>query len=304
MAAGWIGSALLPPLLWAGSNMMDEHLSRRHFTGSPLTYILMAFALELVPAALIFAFHDPVMAVPVGDAVLLMIAGAVGMLAAIPYIHAMQKDGAAQVVPMFQLIPVLVFFAGWAFLGETIAPGEIIACIVIIIAVIGIAWDFKGGRFGWHLIGLMSLTCLGFAACTILIRDISSDHGWLAIYGWLSLSGGGVGALGVLSRPELRRHAGTAFRQGRALLAGLFCVQAALDMGALAAYVWALALAPAAALVSALAGIQPFYVFIFSLILGIVCPQMYERMKFDRVMAWRLSCMAAMFAGVIMLNQA
>lgn len=298
----WLLLALLPPLLWSASNMMDEYLARRHFMGNAIAYLAVAYVMELVPAFAVLSVREDVLVVSLGDMLVLLAAGGLAAASGVPYILAIQKNGAALAVPFFQLIPVVIFVLGWLFLGETVSLRALAACLLIIVSAAAVSWNFETRRPGWRLIGLMSLTSVGYALSTVCVRSLGAEYEWPVLFVWAAMGAGLVAAVFLALRPASFGAARTAFKKGGISLAGLFLTQAVFDMGAYATFIAALVLAPAAGLAASVAGIQPFYVFLFSFIFGILFPHSWGRMKADRVMVWRLGCLTFMFAGVFALQ--
>lgn len=298
----WIILSLLPPLLWACSNVIDEYLARRHFAGNGYLYVFMASIVEGVPALAVFCFFPALMlSVSVSDALLLMSVGVFVALASLPYIYAIQRGGAALVVPIFETISVFVLIMAWIFLGETVPAQKLFACFIIMLAAAGIAWDFSARRPDIRLLALMLLSSFMYAACSVILRRLAGEYHWLAVWGWM-MAGSGIAALIVFSvSRSWRRQAAATLRAAGGAATGGFLVQAAFDMGAVFFRVGALAIAPAAGLVQSLGGTQPFYVFSLSLVLGILFPHLYPRMHFGPVMVWRLACMLALLAGVFII---
>lgn len=298
----WIVLSLLPPLLWACSNVIDEYLARRHFAGNGYLYVFMASIVEAVPALAVFCLFPALMlSVPVRDALILMGVGILIASASLPYIYAIQRGGAALVIPMFEAIPVFVLIMAWIFLGEIIPAQKLFACFVIMLAAMGIAWDFSARWPDARLLALMLLSSFMFAACSVVLRWLAVEYHWLAVWGWM-MAGSGSTAMFIFSlSPSWRRKAVATIRAASSIVTGGFLAQAALDMGAIFFRVGALAVAPAAGLVQSLGGTQPFYVFFLSLILGILFPHLYPRMHFGPVMVWRLACMLVLLAGVVII---
>jgi drug/metabolite transporter (DMT)-like permease len=128
----WLGFALLAPLLWAASNVIDERLVRGTSL-LPWTMVAISGAFGSTPAVLLLNWHWPGWS----TAALAAATGTLSVLVYFPYFVALGKEPAARVVVMWNLSPVLVLGLAATFLGEhparfaAIAVGLLVASSVL-----------------------------------------------------------------------------------------------------------------------------------------------------------------------------
>ncbi len=100
----WIG--LLCPALRAISNYMDKYLLSKFFQEEKNLSILLIFSsiIGIVLLPFIFFFADNVFAISTINKLLMIGGGAIYIFSLIPYLYALNKDDASNVVPLFQMI--------------------------------------------------------------------------------------------------------------------------------------------------------------------------------------------------------
>ena len=144
----------------------------------------------------------------------------------------------------------------------------------------------------------MLLSTIGLSTYTVSIRHHAMTYDWLSIYAWVVTGAGIAACLALCVYKPWRDQAVEILQRSGKKVSTIFVMQSGFDMAANATLALALTLAPAAGFVQTMNGLQPFYVFIFALILGRFFPHLYEHIKIDAVFFWRLFCIIVLFAGV------
>lgn len=179
----WIVLAIIPQFLWAFSNIIDEYLCKNHFK-DPLIMVVAAALLQLIPGiGILFylSFQQTLPALSIQTIFALCFLGAMIMASILPYIKAVQIDGAGLAVPMFQLVPVLTFILAWIFLGEVMALPKILAVVLVIAASIGMTADLKAKSVSIKTFYLMAACSMGFAVYNIASRYFLKDIEWFVV---------------------------------------------------------------------------------------------------------------------------
>lgn len=297
----WIVLASIPPLLWAFSNHIDEYLSKHHFTTSPFLMIVAASVVQMVPGVLILYFYPQSFDLPLKMISLLCLLGVFSILCFVPYIKAIQIDGASVAVPIYQVIPVLTFIMAWVVLGETVGVLKIIAAFFIVSAAIGITWDFGKKSLSYKTLYLMLISSFGLALYNVASRYLLHDIDWLTMLAWAFIGTGVFGILAVILHKGWRRDLHKIISGGGWHVSILFIAQAGLDAMAFGLFISAMAIAPAAGLVSTLNGLQPFYVLVVAAFVGYFLPQKFQKLIIGKTLMWRIFCIIILFIGVAVL---
>jgi len=298
----WILLASLPPFLWSFSNIIDEYLSKNHFKSSAFLMIVAASVIQIIPAGLILTFHDPVFDFPWQSILVMCLLGAGSMACFVPYIKAIQIDGASVAVPIFQVIPVFTFILAWIFLGEVVGAVKIFAAALIVCAAFGITWDFHKKSISHKTLIYMFSASMGLAIYNVVTRHYLADIDWVTMLGWAFVGTRIWGMMAIILKPKWGKELYTIATTGGARVSILFFIQLALDVLAFGCFVWALSLAPAAGLVSTLNGLQPFYVLMISAVAGALLPQYFKKAHRGKALAWQVLCIMVLFVGVAILS--
>ncbi|MEM9468939.1 MAG: DMT family transporter [Pseudomonadota bacterium] len=298
----WMILAAIPPFLWSFSNVIDEYLSKNHFTQSPFLMIVAASVVQMLPAIGVLYFHQVAFDLPIMTIIFLNVLGVFTILCFAPYIKALQIDGAGVAVPLYQVIPVFTFIMAWMFLGEVVKLPQVFAAFLIVSAAFAITWDFSKKSISYKTLLLMFSSSLGLAIYNVIARYYLADIDWQAVLAW-NLFGTGIFGLGAaIFHKKWRQGLIDTLTKGGKHVAVLFNVQALLDLFAFGFFVVALSMAPAAGLVSTMNGLQPFAVLIVSDLAAMILPQYFQKAASGKTLIWRILCIIALFIGVAVLS--
>lgn len=297
----WLALSLIPPFLFSLSNFIDEYLVKNHFTNKPILFLMIACTLEIIPAIGFVSFYEPALDVEWMSRLKLMFLSVLATLSIAPYLMALQRDGAGIVVPFFQLIPVFVFILGWIFLGEVISTQKIVGGLLIVSAAFVMSWDFKTRQIPLVSAFYMLIASLGIAIFVVGIRDEMETIGWLAATTWVWMGNSVFSIIALSLYKPWRTDFMAVFKASSWRVSSLFVGQAILDNVAGVIYIAALAIAPAAVLVQVLGGVQPLYILILTIFMGLLLPQYFPKIAINRVFLYRIMCTMVLFAGLALL---
>ena len=256
----WMFFAGLSPLVWSFSNYIDEYLVKHHFSVSPVMMIVAAAVFSIIPGGIALMFYPEALEISWPMRIVLGLLDVYILITFVPYIKAIQLDGASVAVPMFQTIPVFTFLFGWIILGETVSLPKILACLLIVASAIGITWNFKTKSIRRKTVYLMLLSSMGLAISNIMNRYVVQEIDWISMMIWMWIGSSVAGILAVVLYKPWRQSFSNVILKARPAVLSLFVIQAALDMVATGLFIYALTLAPATGLVSTMNGLQPFFV--------------------------------------------
>lgn len=136
----------------------------------------------------------------------------------------------------------------------------------------------------------------------LLARNYTFQHEPLSMMVWLWVGSGVLSILCIGAWPSWRRHAVTIFIRPKKAMVSVFFFQIFSQILAGGVRIKALAIAPSAALMETIGGLQPAYVFILSLLLGHFLPKYFERQAMDRSILFKSFLIVAMLAGVYLIS--
>jgi drug/metabolite transporter (DMT)-like permease len=265
-------------------------------------FIFISCIFELIPGLTALFLHDRALQVEFHDSLCIALMGFFLGISFIPYILALQIDSAGNSVPVFQTIPAFVFVLGLIFLGESAAPLEIIAAIIIMVSAALISANLKTRKINIKALALMLLSSLMLAIYMVTIRYFTLRYDWLAITAW-TWTGAGIFSLIIVAayRPwhfEIVRI----FRNSAGKILYLLLFELISEAGALAAWHKAISIAPAAALVQAVSGLQPGFVLLFSVFAGSFFIKEFPPVHFDRLLTLKFALVVVIIACVYVLS--
>ncbi|MDB5492599.1 MAG: hypothetical protein JWO78_2448 [Micavibrio sp.] len=299
----WVLLSLLAPMLFGTASLVDDYMSRQPFKNKAFLYVFAGGIFLLVPAMVIYVLHPEARVVPLGDALKMVGMGAVMMTSFISlYIFSIQRSGAAIVVPVLQTIPAFVFLGGYLFMGETVSAGNLAACVAIMLAAVAITWDFNTRVINIGSLALMIAASFGIAGYMLCARFFTEVYDPYIILAHVWSGFGGVCLVMMLiMRSWTADLLQMVAREPKTILSGLVAQAVCQTFGELC-LVHALQRAPAAGLVQTISGIQPAYILLFFVLAGYLIPSVYDRVLFDRVLAWKAGCIIILFAGVAAIS--
>lgn len=258
----WIIFALLAPLLWAASNIVDENLIRREIK-NPLALVITTGLFGGIPFVFILATGK--FAWPGFETFILAVcAGLVGLLVYWPYFKALQHTDPAKVVLMWNLSPVFVVFMARLILKEILSPQDYLAIAFLVSSSLLAAYKKTehriDGAFPWMLLASILL-----ASEAIFEKAVFDRTSFVVGLGWSSLTMLVVAIffiiVGRAARQELKKT--FSFRIGRLIVFNEF-----LDVGAGVSASRATSLGPVS-LTEPVGAIQPLFILIFQTIMFI-----------------------------------
>lgn len=169
----WFFFALLAPILWAISNLIDGDLIL-HRVKSPSVILGLTGLFSGLPAVYVFITHQFVMP-SLGMILLGLLAGAVSLLAYLPYFRTLTIANPAEAVLLWNLSPVLIAIGAHVFLGEQLSVTKYLAIALLVFSAIYIERSHvKEMQKLWspRVLGLMTLASIGTATQALLEKQL------------------------------------------------------------------------------------------------------------------------------------
>ena len=289
----WLVFALLCPAFWGLNNVFYKFLMTKKFRSYFSMLAFMGFAdfffavviCLVTPARFVFPYVFFAMGV-----------GLMPLLSFWFYSKALMVEEISRITPLFQFIPIFVVFLSAIFLNEILSAQRYFGVAIIIIASILIS--YRGSASGKSLssaLKFMMPFTLVLAVHSILEKFLLGYMDYWSVFFW-NILGAFCGNLILLAFSKPRREVGEAVSGvGKR---GFFVVFVGEGVYFLGTICWLIAASTGyVSLVSAFAGLQHFFVFIYVLLSSLFVPQHLKEEMTRGVIALKISAIALMFAG-------
>jgi len=294
----WLVFALLCPAFWGLNNVFYKFLMTKKFRSyfSMLAFMgftdfFFAVILCLVTPA-IFVFPYVFFA---------MVVGLMPLLAFWFYSKALMVEEISRITPLFQFIPIFVALLSAIFLNEILSTQRYFGVAVIVIASILISYrNSTSGKSLSSALKFMIPFSLVLAVHAILEKFLLGYIDYWSVFFW-NILGAFCGVLFLLafSRPRTE-FAEAVSAVGKRAFFVVFVGEGVYFLGTIS---WLIAASMGyVSLVSAFAGLQHFFVFIYVLLSSLFVPQHLKEEMTRGVMVLKISAIALMFAGTWLIT--
>lgn len=304
----WFFIALLAPALYALTNHLDKYLIDKYLSkndseatnvGSLILFSTL-FALILLP---IIAFFEPaVLNVDLTSALALIVNGILVALAIILYLQAIEKDEVSIVIPFLQLIPVFGYGLAIIILGEYLTLAQIISSLVIIFGAMILSFDLTSVKIRfrrlvvWYAGGAAFL----YALSDVIFKKIAVVDGfWLSAF-WQYVGVLLTGVIIFVLIPTYRHDFLRVFKKSKGPVLFLNSLGECLAIIGDLIIRYAYLLAPIT-LVMVANVFQPFFVFIYGIILTIFFPKITTEKLSRRHLVQKILAITIMVVGAYFL---
>lgn len=289
----WLVFALLCPAFWGLNNVFYKFLMTKKFRSyfSMLSFmgfvdLFFAVAIYLVtPASFVFPY-----------VLFAMVVGLMPLLAFWFYSKALMVEEISRITPLFQFIPIFVVLLSVIFLNEILSAQRYFGVAIIIIASILISYrnSTSGKSFSAALKFMIPFSVV-LAVHAILEKFLLSYIDYWSVFFW-NILGAFLGVLFLLTFSKPRREFSEAVSAvGKRAFFVVFVGEGVYFLGTIC---WLIAASMGyVSLVSALAGLQHFFVFIYVLLSSLFVPHHLKEEMTRGVIALKISAIALMFAG-------
>lgn len=291
----WILIATSAAFLFAIVAIIDKFVLT-HLIKKPIVPIIFYSILGIIGAFLIFLFHG-ISSLSFTNILLALFAGLLVSLGWLFYFRAVKVEEISRVIPLFNLMPIFVLILATIFLAEIFTPLKYLGIFLIVGGAFLISTkDFRKIKIGKAAL-LMLIASFLYAANTVLTKYLLEFADYWTIYAYLRL-----GAIFVLV-PVLFIHfkdlKETLRENGRKVIITTTSAEIIFFFGALLITL-ALVTGPAT-LVNSLSNLQPFFVFLFAIVLSLFFPRILKEETKGSVLVMKIIAMVLMFVGVLLI---
>lgn len=299
----WFFIALIGPALWAASNHIDKYLLHKNSAEigfRALTILSGLFSFGVLP--FIVLLHPNVFDIRLLPLLLSLGEGVLSIFALILYFLALRKSETSMVIPLFQVGFIYTLILGYFLLGETLSVFQILASLLIILGAIILSFELSetSVRFKTKVFLLMLGASFLFSVGAPIFKLVAEETNYATSLFWEQF-GIGVGGMMFLCIKSFRKEFLKVITTQKTLFLSLNGFNEAITVLGNMAWRFASLLAPVA-LVYALDGFQPLFVFIYGIIITIFFPKFGQESLLRRHMIQKISAIVIMMIGTYLLN--
>ncbi len=289
----WFLLALIGPVLWGMSNIVDKWLLLKYFR-SPFSYQV------LIGLSNIVALPILLLAVPISfDPIIVAAALSLGTFATFVYVlynKALMLEETTRIISLMQLTPLLILPFAILFLGEIVSTMNYLGVFLLVAG--GVLVSYKKG--GWvrglslavGLIILWDIIWAGFGVTekwTLGFVDVWSFTFWMTV-------GAIVGGLLMLAIPKIRKDFIADARGFDKKVYGFRGLTIATYFIGIIAFYFALSIGPVS-LVAAIPAVQPAIVLCYVLLLHVFLPKYPKEDMSKNMLLIKLLAIVLIFIG-------
>lgn len=272
--AQWLLLALTYSLLLSLVVHIDKNLVEEHFLEYDSSVLVIISSLVGIPVTIILllAFRPDVLAVPLDQILVLVVAGALLTGGLLPYFKALEYEEASVVAPLSLLIPVFALLLGFVLLGELPTTLQLAAGGIIIMGSFILSLEIKSLNdfsIKQNVLILMSLFSLAWAVNNVMFKaialetDLATTLFW-EYFGVLPVAGY------LLTRKRIRKDFISAVRDNGPRILSLNAVNETLAVLAQISFHVSTLMAPVALVSTVGEGFQALFVFFLGIVLTIL----------------------------------
>lgn len=300
----WFLIALIAPALWSVTNYIDKYLISKYFSGAgPGALLIFSSLIGFLVFPIIFMIHPDVFSIQKSHALLIALNGVLFLAYLFPYLYALQKDDASNVVPLFQTAPIFSYILGYVFLGESLSQKEILAAAILLAGAVILSLDFSSEkiRFKTTVLGLMLLSSFLFSLNSLIFKFVAVNSNFWITYFWGYVGWSIAGVLLFSLFKNYRLEFLSVFRTNKKSVISLNILNEAISIIAGMCFNFATLLAPLA-LVTVVNGFQPFFILLYGIILAMFFPNIIKENLSKRYLLHKIFAISLMFVGGYFLH--
>ncbi len=299
----WHLFAFIAPALWAICNYLDKYVLTRYFKDENSTGVLLivsGFA-AAVSALIILIAGVNVTDPSIWFRLIMLGNGMLFVAAFYPYFYALREEDASVVVPVYQTIPVFGYILGLIFLNEHLNPLQIFGGLIIIIGAIGLSINFRGKiKIKSRPLLLMLFSAFLLAVGNLIFKKVALQESYWVTNFWEYLGSGLFGLILFTWNTSYRRGFIYLITKKQVVFA-LSGIQEAFNVAGNLMSTFAILLAPMALVSVVVNGLQPFYIFIFGIILTLLLPKYFKEKIEKQDLIQKFICIMIIFGGTVLL---
>lgn len=300
----WFFIALASPALWGVSNHIDKYLISKYFKGGGVgALIIFSSIIGFFVLPFVLIFQPDVLGISLLQALAIILGSIISLIAILIYLYALKQDEASIVVPLFQTIPIFAFLLGFFVLNETLTVRQILGSLFVMLGGASLSLDLNGKtpRMKTTIFFLMLLSsfCMALSGLIFKVIAVETDFWTTAFWGYVGDTL--VGIFFLVCVASYRTEFLKVLQGNRMSILGLNAFNEIVNVIASLAFKFATLLAPLA-LVWTVNGFQPFFVFLYGVLITLFFPRIGSESLARKHVVQKIATIAVMFIGTYILN--
>jgi drug/metabolite transporter (DMT)-like permease len=294
----WFAFALLAPAFWGLNNIFYKFLMTKKFQGYYSMIVYINF-IDMVFAGIVCAVSPISLQLPY--AVFAMLVGVIPVFTFWFYSKALQVEEISRITPMFQFIPIFVVVLSMVFLGEILSAQKYLGIALIVATSLLVAYrkSENGGvlssAFKWMLPYCVIISVYNvFSKYLLAYLDSWSVYFWMMVGSFFAV----LVMLGF-SRPR-KEFSETVKRDGKRTFVSALTCEGLYFLGTICS-LFAMS-GGYVSIVTALSGLQYFFVFLFMVALSLFAPQFLEEEIHRKAVVLKAGSGLLLFIGTWILT--
>jgi uncharacterized membrane protein len=297
----WLAYAMLAPLLWSLSNLIDKIILSRYIQ-KIITLVMVTGMVSLVVAVGMFVWSGvrPLSAMQLW---MVLFSGAGQIVMLVLYFKALSTDEPSRVVPLFQMTPVFILILGYVFLKEELKPVFLTGFALVLSG----SFILSIEKFQWGMFQLrpsfyyVMVSALFGALSTVCFKAVLEINDFWTVFAYENM-GVGLGGIALFLFPTYRRDfLTTVYALPRALAGWMVFNESLYIVGRMGAR-YAMTFVPVA-LVSVVVGLSPLFLFIFGTFMTLYFPKWVKEDITKRAMVRKSISILIIFLGIYFIER-
>lgn len=302
----WLIAGIIPPILWGVVNHMDKYLlskSKHHSSVNVLMVYSTMFSLVVIPVLLLFSYSGLFANT---EQILIQVFGGILLTLSIYfYLLALNNDEASVVIPFALLVPVFGYLFSYLLLGEVLSSKQLFSSLLVVFGALILSLEFneeRKVRIKHNVLWFMVVCTMLQAGQETLFKYITIENSFVVSVFWLHIGIAICGLVLLLVKKNLFSEFKESLRVNGRLMFGVNFLSEAVSSIAYIVRNYATLLAPIA-IIMALNGYQPAFVFILGILLTIFFPQFVKEKIKPMHLVHKSTAIAIMIVGTVLISQ-
>jgi drug/metabolite transporter (DMT)-like permease len=205
----WFLVALVPPLLYAVTNLIDKTLLSKYFQeGGVGTLLMFSALLSVIAIPLLYLVEPDVMVVGDKNLRTIAILALLDIVLVWSYLMALKDAESSATIFYYQLVPVMALVMGYFHLNETITKTQLLAMAIIIFGTSLVSFEKgeDGLKFKWKTVVFMLIACVCWASESVFFKGVALEENiWRSLF-WKHVMLLIIGVIMFVFMPKQRKN--------------------------------------------------------------------------------------------------
>jgi len=293
----WFIYAILAPILWAAGNVIDKFLLEKHIK-NPISYQILLSLFDIISLMTILIIFP--ISINIYGFILGATVGIISVIAVTFYNRSLMEEEASRIVPMIYLDSIFVAILAYIFLGEILNFQKYLGIILIVMG--GILISFKKIK-KWHFsstIKFILVTALLLGTTGIITKYALSFIDYSSLLASQLIGYIIFGSLFLLSK-NIRGNFLNNIKKFSKKVFLLMLINSIIALMASLFFLSATSIS-AVSLVYAIISIQPFFIFLYMLIITKIAPNIIKEKIDKSTLLLKITAIFLIFLGTFFIG--